>query len=729
MNHRSGPTLADPRPAPTRRGPTHHPSRSGRLLGLGLGGILGLAQIQCAVQAELQAGAAVVDVTPDSLPVLVNGGMFSRYVDKIKTRVHARALAISDGPVQIALVVVDSCMLGRPLLDEIKAVASGATGIPTNHILISATHAHSAPSSLGCLGTDADPAYLPVLRRQLVQAIVAAQRHREPARIGFAKIDAGDFNALRQWIRRPDRLGIDPFGNPTVRANMHAGANWNDVTGEAGPKDPDLSLIALQAKDGRPLAVLGNFSMHYFSDTDLSADYFGLFAEGLRERLAPTTPAGKPEFVGLMSHGCSGDIWRRDYTRPAADWDPNLKIEDYTRGLLDRAQQAYRTIQYQDTATVAMEEQRLTLNYRVPDQQRLEWARRIVAEMGTRPAKTEAEVYAREQILLYERQNTEVVLQSIRLGNIAIAALPTETYAVTGLKIKTASPVPQTMVIELANGGDGYIPPPEQHALGGYNTWAARSAGLEILAEPKLTEASIQLLEAVAGKPRRTWTLPHGTAARATLKLKPTAYWRLNEFTGPHAADASGHGRDAVFENGLTYYLEGPESAAFCGGETRNRAPHFAGGHLRARLESLTDHYTLSLWFWNGMPNDSRAITGWLFSRGSEHLGVGGSAGNSGRLIFQMGPDGAGLVAGHTPIPRWQWQHVILVRDGQSVQVYLNERLEIDAHLGASSGVPSAQCFFGDRSDHAASWEGRLDEIAIFDRTLRRDELGRLRVR
>ena len=31
-------------------------------------------------------------------------------------------------------------------------------------------------------------------------------------------------------------------------------------------------------------------------------------------------------------------------------------------------------------------------------------------------------------------------------------------------------------VIELANGGDGYIPPPEQHLLGGYNTWPARSA-------------------------------------------------------------------------------------------------------------------------------------------------------------------------------------------------------------------------------------------------------------
>ena len=58
---------------------------------------------------------------------------------------------------------------------------------------------------------------------------------------------------------------------------MHAGRNWDDVTGESGPEDPDLSLISLQAKDGRPIAVLANFSMHYFSgEKGLSADYFGL---------------------------------------------------------------------------------------------------------------------------------------------------------------------------------------------------------------------------------------------------------------------------------------------------------------------------------------------------------------------------------------------------------------------------------------------------------------------
>jgi len=43
-----------------------------------------------------------------------------------------------------------------------------------------------------------------------------------------------------------------------------------------------------------------------------------------------------------------------------------------------------------------------------------------------------------------------------------------------------------TMNIELANGSEGYIPPPEQHMLGGYTSWPARTAALEFQAEPKI---------------------------------------------------------------------------------------------------------------------------------------------------------------------------------------------------------------------------------------------------
>ena len=197
--------------------------------------------------AGLRVGAAVVDVTPTQFPVLVNGGMLSNSAATVKTPVNARAIVLDDGNERLAIVVVDSCMMPRPLLDDAKALAALRTKIRADRMLISATHTHSAPASLGCLGTDADPNYVPFLRDKLAEAIAAAEANLEPARVGWAVGNAAEFTALRRWIRRPDRIAEDPFGNPTVRANMHAGANWDDVTGESGPEDPDLSLISFQA--------------------------------------------------------------------------------------------------------------------------------------------------------------------------------------------------------------------------------------------------------------------------------------------------------------------------------------------------------------------------------------------------------------------------------------------------------------------------------------------------
>ena len=692
-----------------------------------------LAGPSARIQAELKVGAAVVDVTPQQFPVFVNGGMTSRTADSVNTPINARAIVLDDGQERIGIVVVDSCMMPRPLLDEAKHLAAQRTKIKPDRMMISATHTHTAPASMSCLGTDADPTYVPFLRAGLVEALVAAEKNLEPAQVGWAVADAAEFTAVRRWIRRPDRIAMDPFGNPTVRANMHSGRVWDDVVGESGPEDPELSLISFQTTDGRPIAVLANFSMHYFSGVKpLDADYFGRFSEGLKAEIATDFDESHPPFVGIMSHGCSGDIWRRDYTKPPEEQGNDRTIEEYTDGLLKIALAAHESIESYSDADLAMSETRMTLNYRVPDEQRLEWARRIVAELGDQPPKDRPQVYAREQIILHERQSTEVVVQALRIGEIGIATTPNETYALTGLKLKLQSPLPHTMVIELANGGDGYIPPPEQHLLGGYNTWPARSAGLEVQAEPKITEAALRGLEAVAAQPRDSYRQSRGPAVDALLDLNPFAYWRLDEFSGPWAIDASGHGRDAAYELPVAFFLEGPASSQFCTGGETNRSAHFAGGRLRTRLPDLGDGYTVSLWCWNGMPADGRDVTGWMVSRGHDHgldpggvhLGLGGTATKPGRLLLLTGDETS---LGRSEIPRWTWSHVALVRDADRVRVYLNGSPdpEIDATVSGDASRLD-QWFFGGRCDGSENWEGRLDEIALFDRPLTPGEIKQL---
>lgn len=669
--------------------------------------------------------------------------MTANVAKRAVTKLHARAIVLDDGRERLAIVVVDSCMMPRPLLDEAKQLASQRTKIRPDRMLISATHTHTAPASMGCLGTDADPSYVPYLREKLAEAIAAAEKNLEPARVGWAVRAASEHTALRRWIIRPDRIIEDPFGNPTVRANMHAGANWDNVTGESGPEDPDLSMISFQSSDGRPLALLANFSMHYFSGVEaLNADYFGMFCESLQAKLGTSDRVGRnqehPAFVAAMSHGCSGDIWRRDYTKPPPPKEQEFTIDSYTDGLARIALSAYETIEYDANPDLAMAEARRELKYRVPDKQRLEWARRIVGEMGDRLPNNQEEVYAREQIILHERQSTEIVQQAIRIGEMAIATTPTETYALSGLKVKLQSPLARTMVIELANGGDGYIPPPEQHLLGGYNTWPARSAGLEVNAEPKIVETAIALLEQVADRPRRRYEAPRGPAAEAILTARPFAYWRLDEFAPHRAVDRSGHQRDAFYEPGVVFFLEGPRADAYSIGGEMNRAAHFAGGRLEARLPGLGEHYSIALWFWNGMPNEGRDVAGWIFSRDhdhglgrdGDHFGVGGTAFGEGKLIFQHG-DGEGEqkpTAGKAVIPRWAWNQLVFVRDGDRVRLHLNGNAKPEIETTSPTRFPPAsdQCFFGGRSDNRSNWEGRLDEIAVFDRALSTEEIQRL---
>ncbi|MBM4077754.1 MAG: LamG domain-containing protein, partial [Planctomycetes bacterium] len=328
-----------------------------------------------------------------------------------------------------------------------------------------------------------------------------------------------------------------------------------------------------------------------------------------------------------------------------------------------------------------------------------------------------------------ERQQTKIVVQALRVGEIGIATTPNETYAITGLKIKAASPLEKTMVIELANGGDGYIPPPEMHAWGGYNTWAARSAGLEVLAEPKIAEAAIGLLETVSKKPRRPCSLDLGPASRAIQQMKPVVWWRLNEFSGPIAVDCSGLQNHGRFEGGVAYYLDGPNSKDFCENDL-NRAPHFVDGRIGLDLSDLGDTYSISMWVWNGMPNDARNVTGWLFSRDhnhgvslyGEHLGVSGKGDNPGRLMFQSDK----VLIGKTEIPRWSWKHVAIIRNGSGVRVFLDGKKEIDGEAPRSTIQSS---YFAGRSDGDSNWEGRLDEIAIFNRALTDTEISELSVK
>jgi hypothetical protein len=76
------------------------------------------------------------------------------------------------------------------------------------------------------------------------------------------------------------------------------------------------------------------------------------------------------------------------------------------------------------------------------------------------------------------------------------------------LKAVVTSVVLAAFNVSLANGYAGYLPPPDQHKLGGYTTWRAWSSCLEEEAEPKIVAKVLELLSTVAERRRDESLVP-----------------------------------------------------------------------------------------------------------------------------------------------------------------------------------------------------------------------------
>jgi len=685
----------------------------------------GASEPSIADRPALRAGASAIDVSPRSFPVKINGGFLQNTATKVNDSLFAKCLVFDDGMTRLAIVIVDSCMMPRELLDRAKEMAREKTGIATDRMLIAATHTHSAPAAMGALGCPADPAYVALLPDRIAEAITRAAANLAPSRLGWATIDDDKHTFCRRWIRRPDRLLDDPFGKRTVRANMHPGHLNPDAISPSGPVDPALTVLSVQTTEGRPIAVLANYSQHYFGSPPVSSDYYGKFAAALARRIDALRE--NPPFVGIMSQGTSGDQMWMDYGRPKND--PG--IDRYADEIALSVYQAYKAITYHDHVPLAMAETSLTLRRRTPDADRLAWARSIVATMGDRVPRTIPEVYAREAIHLHEEPLRALKLQAIRVGELGIAAIPNEVFALTGLKIKARSPLLTTMNIELANGSEGYIPPPEQHVLGGYTTWPARTAALEVQAEPKIVATALGLLERVAGRPRRTLDPGRPPYAEHVLASRPLAYWRLEEMESATAHDATGRENHGLYEDGVAFFLSGADPPGLMTGKRINRAPYLAGNRLTSSIEIPAAAYSIEFWFWSGLPNDARPITGYLFGRASNHqggdyLGLNGSSGLGppGCLFVSQGL-GQNVLAGKSAIVPQTWHHVVLTRNGRRLAIHLdgNDRPEIAGDVATGPGSGLATIHLGGRYDHESTFEGKIDEVAVYDRPLMAAEI------
>jgi hypothetical protein len=450
---------------------------------------------------SLRAGAATANVTP-WLGLSINGHMSDRKAAHIHDELHARALVLDDGARRLAVVVCDSCMLPLQVSDRAKERIEKTLGLPRDRVLIAATHSHSCPTATGVFQSDSDERYLDFLTLRIADAVAIAANRLAPARLGSGSgsLPGQVFN--RRWFMKPGAIPPDPFGGTTDRVRMNPPRASPDLLEPAGPTDPEVPVVYVTDASSKPLALLGNYALHYvggFGPAHVSADYFGYFARGVEELLGAR--GQEPPFVALLSNGTSGDINNIDFRRSDPGLPPYAQMKVVAADLAAEAVRVARALKPDESITLDAVEERLELAVRRPSHEEVEAANRLLEAAKGRELTKLDEIYARETVLLADYPpKVELVLQALRIGDLAVVAIPCEVFVEIGLELKKKSPFRATFVIELANGYNGYLPTVEHHKLGGYETWRARSSYLEVEAAPKITAKLIEMLGVLAAR-------------------------------------------------------------------------------------------------------------------------------------------------------------------------------------------------------------------------------------
>ena len=442
---------------------------------------------------QLLAGAAASNITP-WLGVSINGNYEDAKAAHIHDELKARCLVLDDGETRLVFVVCDSCLIPREIFDEAKRRIHEQTGMPLDHILISSTHTHSAPTSVSIYQSEPVQEYIPFLTTRIVDGVRRAIHNLAPARIAWGVGSVPDQVFNRRWKMKPGALLANPFGG-VDQVKMNPPVANPALDEPAGPTDPGVSLISVQSTNGRPIALLANYSLHYVGGVpvgDISADYYGAFADRIQQLLGADHQ--DPPFIGIMCNGTSGDVNNINFRVPRADSIPYHHIRVVTDEIAAEVYRVNQTLEYHDWVPLHIEQTEIKIGVRRPAAAEIARAQAILAAHDNKKPKVHKEIYAQETLYLKDYPaEVPLIIQAIRIGDLGIAAIPCEVFAQTGLDIKAKSPFKPTFTIGLANGWNGYLPTPEQHQLGGYETWRARTSYLETGASTKIFDTVMEL--------------------------------------------------------------------------------------------------------------------------------------------------------------------------------------------------------------------------------------------
>jgi neutral ceramidase len=443
--------------------------------------------------SQLQAGVYRVDITP---PVGISMvGYYARdgVSQGVERPLTATALVLATESAKIAIVSCDLIFIQSPDVDEIRRDIAAAIGTEWTHVLINCSHTHCGPT-LPSFMREGDGQgimqanYVANLKRLLPGCAAAANHSLRPARVGSG------IGAALIGINRREK---DADGRIFLGENP------------GGPMDPDVGVVRIDDREGRPIAMLFSYGCHTVTMGPRCLMLTPDFPGPARELIERATGA-----KALYLQAAAGDINPITGIGATEDDTENMTRLGVTLGAeaLKTAMQI-RTHQKRgpralfsslsknslfpyvpvENGGVEIAAASAVMNLPLMPLPSLEDARRIL-EM--RKASLEKAIHDNipwNMLTIYRRfcdwaailvrtvesgvkkPTVPLNVQVMRIGDLGLAAVSGETLVELGLGVKKSSPFEKTIFLGYSNGCISYIPMENAYPPEGWSPWETYS--------------------------------------------------------------------------------------------------------------------------------------------------------------------------------------------------------------------------------------------------------------
>lgn len=461
----------------------------------------------------LRAGVAKIEITSQAPDARILDPLF------------ARALVLDDGTTQLVLLTMDVTAIGarkiscnllpdvsEEFLPNLRGRVESELGIPGKNVMVNASHTHP----LGKMLCD-DQEQL----KRAFEVIRQARQNMVPVKIGVGSGNADRISMNRTLDMKDGRHWTIRHSNPSPTDQEVAGV---------GPHDPQIGVIRIDRQAGGTLAVVFNFACHLLFggptgaisgnfpavaqrviEQSLEGDAMAFFVQGAAGDVIDMTfkdfhhvrqiePIGWE--LGMETVKAMRQIKMQDHAK--------LGVASHTLKLPRRTDFDQRIAQLQAEGDQLLESLRycplnfknflpLYLQYQLhPDFPLADAYRYMQADKVNDPTLRQMDTLNRSNLDKYLknirameklariRENIDTLrkhqklnqdagsptadaeIQVMRIGQGILVGSPLEVLTEVALRVKKASPYPNTFIAAFSNGYLHYGSPVENYEKGGY---------------------------------------------------------------------------------------------------------------------------------------------------------------------------------------------------------------------------------------------------------------------